>query len=74
MFWLTNPHICATMSCICPTVFSQTEDGGERPGELTQNNEDCQEPEETFSTTERKDDREDEEENTEPEPNEYQHQ
>ncbi|XP_060730737.1 telomerase Cajal body protein 1 [Tachysurus vachellii] len=56
-------------------VFSQAEDGGERPGKLTQNNEDCQEPEETFSTTERKDDvGEDEEGNTEPEPNEYQHQ
>ncbi|KAK3568178.1 hypothetical protein QTP86_034543 [Hemibagrus guttatus] len=56
-------------------VFSQSEDAGERPGELTQNNEDGQENEETFTATERREDGGgDEQENTEPELNEYQHQ
>lgn len=63
------------MPCICPAVFSQSEDALERPGELTQNNEDRQENEETFTAPEgREDGGGDEQENTEPEPNEYQHQ
>lgn len=63
------------MPCICPTVFSQLEEAGERPGELTQRDEEWHENDETTTAMERKEDEGgDEQENTDTEPTAYQHQ
>lgn len=56
-------------------VFSQLEEAGERPGELTQRDEEWHENDETTTAMERKEDEGgDEQENTDTEPTAYQHQ
>lgn len=61
------------MPCICPTVFCQSEDAGETPGELTERDEERQENAETIAATERKEvEGGDELGSTDTEPTDYQ--